>query len=59
MVPDKYVFTLLVHCASNLPIVDPDGKLPSPFVACKTTVDVKNKMPAKAATVAAVETRYP
>ena len=53
---DKYYFNIMVHCGFNLPVVQSDV-LPSPFVTAKTTLDAKEKRPAKAATCAATNTR--
>jgi hypothetical protein len=50
-VPEQFLFTLLVHCASSVPQINEDA-IPSPFFTAKTTVDAKEKRPAKAATVA-------
>jgi hypothetical protein len=66
---DKYTFTLMVHCGisildvstsfdnrSDIPPTQADV-LPSPFVTAKTTMDAKEKRPAKAATFAATSCR--
>jgi hypothetical protein len=54
--PSAYTVSVTVHCAINLPCVQPDV-LPSPFVTCKTTTDARLKRPAKAATYALANSR--